>query len=185
MALASPFNRRNEALPLRADTASCSFGSKSGNKTSNCRRNKRKTNASSKSALVTDRRQAATSVSAFCWSGDHCQGPVTGFGGGVGGASGGGGVSTWRRVLGCCGGRDGWSATPTTPSSVRARVDIVCCGQLLAALKPTHAVFSRMKARFWCSGGTSGEIALSYEPLTTAAPLCAELRRDFLQKAAC
>ena len=133
IALASPFNLRKEALPLRADTASCSFGSKSGNKTSNCRRKRRKTSASSKSALVTDRRQAATSVSAFCWSGDHCQGPVTGFGGGVGvgGASGGGGVSTWRRVLGCCGGRDGWSATPQTPNSVRARVAIFSSGQLL------------------------------------------------------
>ena len=82
MALASPFNRRSDARPRRAETASCSFGSKSGNNTSNCLRKRRNTRASSKSALVTDRRHAATSVSAFCWSGDHCQGPVTGFGGG-------------------------------------------------------------------------------------------------------
>jgi hypothetical protein len=156
IARASPFSRRKEARPRRAETANCSLGSKSGNKTSNCLRNSRKTNASSKSALVTDRRQAATSVSAFCWSGDHCQGPVTGFDGGgvggVGGASGGGGVSTWRRVFGCCGGRDGWSATPQTPNSVRARVDIVSCGQQLAALKLIHAVFSGTDAGFFLLG---------------------------------
>ena len=166
IARASPFNRRREARPRRAETANCSLGSKSGNKTSNCRRKRRKTSASSKSALVTLLRHAATSVSAFCWSGDHCQGPVTGFGGGVGGvggASGGGGVSTWRRVLGCCGGRDGWSATPTTPNSVRARVAIVCYSQLLAALKQLRRVLGVTDAGFWFFSGTSGEIALSYD----------------------
>ena len=174
IARASPFNRRKEARPRRAETANCSLGSKSGNKTSNCLRNKRKTNASSKSALVTDRRQAATSVSAFCWSGDHCQGPVTGFDGGgvggVGGASGGGGVSTWRRVFGCCGGRDGWSATPQTPNSVRARVDIVSAVANCWLHSNQLTRFSAVSMPVFCYlGGTSGEIALSYEPLTTAA----------------
>ena len=156
MALASPFNRRNEALPRLAETASCSLGSKSGNKTSNCRRKRRKTNASSKSALVTERRQAATSVSAFCWSGDHCQGPVTGFdGGGVGGVNGGlsAGGGSWvaarRRVFGWCGGRDGWSATPQTPSSSRARVDIVCCGQPLGCTQTDSRGFQRYRCRFF------------------------------------